>query len=183
VGSGKAEEMYLLNRDNMGGFCSACTTSNTNIVQDVQPPSYLSGCVQPPTGMLTCRYGALTYWNNTVYVPGTNAPLMAYALINGALATTPARSVQAYGNVASPSISANGTTNGIVWVITVGPPPANNGVLRAFDAVSLKLLYASSSAPGGRDTLGPVAHFVTPTLANGKVYVATHAQLVVYGPF
>jgi outer membrane protein assembly factor BamB len=185
VGTGKAEELYLLNRDNMGGFCSSCTTStgNTNIVQDVQPPSYLSGCLQPPSGLLTCRYGALSYWNNTVYVPGTNAPLLAYGLTNGTLASTPVRSVQGYGNVTSPSISANGTTNGIVWILTVGPPPANAGALRAFDAISLKLLYSSTSAAGGRDTLGQVAHFVTPIVANGKVYVATRTQVVAYGLF
>ncbi len=146
VGTGKTEELYLLNRDNMGGFCSDCTTTNTNIVQDVQRPSYLSGCLQPPTGLLTCRYGALSYWNNTVYVPGTNAPLMAYSLINGALATTPLRSIQGYGNVTSPTISANGATNGVVWLLTVGPPPGNAGALRAFDAVTLKLLYSSTQA-------------------------------------
>jgi hypothetical protein len=183
VGTGKTEELWLLNRDNMGGWCSTCTTTNTNIVQDVERPSYLSGCLQPPTGLLTCRYGALTYWNNTVYVPGTNAPLLAYPLTNGVLATTPLRSVQGYGNVNSPSISAHGATNGIVWTITVGPPPVNSGVLRAFDAVTLRLLYASSQAPSGRDTMGSVAHFLTPTVANGKVYVATHTQLVVYGTF
>ena len=183
VGTGKAEEMYVLNRDNMGGFCSTCSTTNTNIVQDIQRPSYLSGCQQPPTGILTCRYGALSYWNKTVYAPGTNAPLLAYPLTNGTLATTPLRSVQGYGAINSPSISANGTTNGIAWVITVSPPPVNNGTLRAFDAVSLKLLYTSDLATGGRDTLGPVAHFVTPTIANGKVYIATHAKLVVYGLF
>ena len=183
VGTGKTEELYVLNRDNMGGFCSSCTTSNTNVVQDVERPSYLSGCLQPPSGLLTCRYGALSYWNNTVYVPGTNAPLLAYPVTNGTLATTPVRSVQGYGNVTSPSISANGTTNGIVWVLTVGPSPANAGALRAFDAVTLKALYTSTAAPGGRDTLGSVAHFITPTVANGKVYVATHTQLVVYGNF
>ena len=183
VGTGKTEELWVLNRDNMGGFCAGCTTSNTNVVQEVQRPSYLSGCVQPPTGLLTCRYGALSYWNNTVYVPGTNAPLMAYALSNGLLATTPVRSTQGYGNVTSPTISANGTTNGLVWILTVGPPPANAGVLRAFDAVTLRQLYASSMAANGRDTLGQVAHFITPTVANGKVYVATKTQLVVYGNF
>ena len=183
VGTGKTEELYVLNRDNMGGFCSGCTTTNTNIVQDVQRPSYLSGCLQPPVGLLTCRYGALSYWNNTVYVPGTNAPLMAYALTNGTLATTPIRSTQGYGNVTSPTISANGAKNGIVWFLTVGPPPANAAILRAFDAVTLKQLYASSMAAGGRDTLGQVAHFITPTVANGKVYVATKTQLVVYGNF
>jgi outer membrane protein assembly factor BamB len=183
VGTGKTEELYVLNRDNMGGFCSNCTNSNTNIVQDVEPPSYLSGCQQPPSGLLTCRYGALAYWNNTVYVPGTNAPLLAYSLTNGTLPTTPLRSVQGYGNITSPSISSNGTSNGIVWSLTVSPAPANNGILRAFDAVTLKLLYSSSTAANGRDALGSVAHFVTPTVANGKVYVATHNQLVVYGNF
>jgi len=181
IASGKTEEMYVLNRDNMGQYCSTCTTTNTNIVQDVQPPSYLSGCVQPPLGLLTCRYGALTYWNGTVYVPGTNAPLMAYPLTNGVLATTPIRTTIGYGNVDSPSISSNGTTNGIVWTITVGPPPANVGALRAYNAVTLAPLYYSTTAPGGRDTLGSVAHFVTPTIANGKVFIATHNQLVVYG--
>ena len=183
VASGKTEEVYVLDRDNVGGFCSGCATINSNIVQEVQRPSYLSGCQQPLTGLLTCRYGALTYWNNTVYVPGTNAPLLAYSLANGTLAATPMRTTQSYGAVDSPSISSNGTTNGIVWIITVGPSPANAGALRAFDAVTLKPLYTSTAAPSGRDTLGSVAHFVTPTIANGKVFVATHTQLVVYGNF
>ncbi len=183
VGTGKTEELFVLNRDNMGGFCSGCTTTNTNIVQEVARPSYLTGCEQPPTGVLTCRYGALSYWNNSIYVPGTNAPLLAYPVANGVVATTPIRSTQGYGNVTSPSISSNGTTNGIVWILTVGPPPANAGVLRAFDAITLKMLYASSQAANGRDTLGQVAHFITPTVANGKVYVATKTQLVVYGNF
>src|SRR5579863_368086 len=183
VASGKTEEMWVLNTADMGGYCSACTstTGNTNIVQDVEPPSYLSGCLQPPTGLLTCRYGALTYWNNTIFVPGTNAPLIAYSLTGGKLATTPLRTTIGYGNVSSPSISSNGTSNGIVWTITVGPPPANVGALRAYNAVTLAPLYYSTSAPSGRDTLGSVAHFVTPTVANGKVYIATHTNLVVYG--
>ena len=183
IASGKTEEMWVLNRDNMGEFCSTCTstTGNTNIVQDVQRPSYLSGCLQPPTGLLTCRYGALTYWNGTVYVPGTEAPLMAYALTNGLLTTTPLRTTQAWGNVNSPSISSNGTTNGIVWIITEGPPPVNLGALRAFNATTLKPIYTSTAAANNRDAMGDMAHFVTPTVANGMVYVATHSNLVVYG--
>jgi outer membrane protein assembly factor BamB len=183
VGSGKTEEIYLLNRDAMGGYCSTCTTSNTNIVQDVQRPSYLTGCQAPSSGPTTCRYGALSYWNNTVYAPGENAPLLAYALSNGTLNATPVRSAIAYGGVGSPSISAANTSNGIAWVVTWGPPPVNNGTLRAFNAVTLKQLYSSDMASGGRDTLGQVAHFLTPTVTNGKVYVATKTQLVVYGLF
>jgi outer membrane protein assembly factor BamB len=178
VGSGKTEELWVVDRDNMGQYCSTCTTTNSNIVQDITPPSYLSGCQQPSSGLWTCRLGSLSYWNNTLYAPGVNAPLLAYPITNGTLATTPVRSVQGFGSIDSPSISANGNNNGIAWVITVSPPPINNGTLRAFDAVTLKALYISSSTA---DTLGQVAHFVVPTVANGKVYVATQTQLVVYG--
>jgi hypothetical protein len=183
IASGKTEEMWVLNPGNMGQFCSTCTatTGNTNILQDVEPPSYLSGCEQPPNAILTCRYGALTYWNNTIYVPGTNSPLIAYSLTNGQLGTTPLRTAIGYSNVNSPSISSNGTTNGIVWVVTEGAPPANVGTLRAYDAVTLKPLYYSTTAANGRDTLGAMAHFATATVANGKVFIATQTQLVVYG--
>jgi len=80
-----------------------------------------------------------------------------------------------YGSGHSPSISANGNTNGIMWVIS-GPQ------LLAFDAVSLKLLYATSQS-GTRDTLPPVGHFVTQTVVNGKVYVGTQTSLEAYGLF
>jgi len=75
----------------------------------------------------------------------------------------------------SPSVSANGTSNGVLWVIT--------GQLLAFDAVSLKLLYTTNQAPNGRDTLPPVGHFVTQTVTNGKVYVGTQNSLEAYGLF
>jgi adhesin/invasin len=62
-----------------------------------------------------------------------------------------------------------------LWVLT--------GQLLAFDAVSLKLLYTTSQAPNGRDTLPAVGHFVTQTVANGKVYVGTRNSLEAYGLF
>lgn len=182
VGSGKTEEIFVLNTDNMGGYCSTCTTTNTNIVQDIQRPSYLTGC-EPPAGggATTCRYGALAYFNNTVYVPGSNAPMLAYPLTNGTLASTPIAATNFHGGLSSPSISANGSSNGILWVVTYGPSPGNVGTLRALNAQTMAGLYSSGAAPNGRDTLGAVAHFVIPTVANGKVYVATRTQLVVYG--
>jgi len=73
----------------------------------------------------------------------------------------------------SPSISANGNTNGIVWLL-------NGNQLDAFNAVSLQLLYTSNQVPG-RDKLPALAHFATQTVANGKVYVATQGSLEAYG--
>ena len=182
VGSAKTEEVFVVNRDDLGGFCSACTTTNSNIVQDIPRPSYLTGCLPPASGgATTCRYGPLSYWNNTVYVPGENAPMLAYPMSSGTLATTPLAATNFHGGIGSPSISANGSSNGILWAVAWGPSPGNLGVLHAFNAVTMAGLYSSAAAPNGRDTLGAVAHFVTPTVANGKVYVATRTQLVVYG--
>jgi hypothetical protein len=73
----------------------------------------------------------------------------------------------------------------MVWVINRSSENnktgANTGTLYAYDAVTLAQLYTSDQAAGGRDALGAVAHFITPTIANGKVYVATQTQLVAYG--
>jgi PQQ enzyme repeat len=183
VASGKAEEVYVLDRDNMGGYCSACTTTNTNILQDVQRPSYMTGCQPSTSGTFTCRHGAISYWNNTIFFPGVNSPLLAYSMVDGVVNSTPVKSAYGYWAVDSPSITSSGTTNGIAWLITVGPGPTSNGTLRAFDPVTLKMLYNSDAAAGGRDTLGQAAHFIVPTVVNGKVYVATQTQLVVYGNF
>src|SRR5260370_21500642 len=100
---------------------------------------------------------------------------MAFPL-SGGLLGTPLKTVGSYaGGNHSPSISANGTSNGVLWVIT--------GQLLAFDAVSLKLLYTTNQAPNGRDTLPPVGHFVTQTVTNGKAFVGTRNSLEAYGLF
>jgi len=121
------------------------------------------------------QFGSAAYWNNTVYFAPDDQPLMALPLSGGLLGTpitTPAKYVGSH----SPSISAKGTSNGIMWVIS-------SPQLYAFDAVSLTKLYSSGEAPGGRDTLPPVGHFITQTVANGRVYVGTRDSLVAYGLF
>jgi hypothetical protein len=57
----------------------------------------------------------------------------------------------------------------------------NAPILTAFNANTLAITYGSNQALANRDTLGPIAHFATPTVANGKVYVGTTTQLAVYG--
>lgn len=191
VASGKAEEVYLLNRDDMGGFCSSCTTgtTNTNIVQDILPPAFLSGClgVAPE---FTCRYGTPSFWSNNstdyIYFAEVPGPLLAYSMTNGVLSSLPAsQSAVSYSGAGTPSISANGTTNSILWAITWQnslPVGTDKGVLHAFDPTNLQTqFYASNLASAGRDSLGFVPDFITPTIANGKVYVATESQLLVYG--
>jgi hypothetical protein len=81
---------------------------------------------------------------------------------------------------ATPSISANGTSNGILWAIENG----STGVLHAYDATNLaNELYNSSQAAGGRDQFQTTANckFVTPMIANGKAFVPTATGVVVFG--
>ncbi len=188
VASAKHEEIYLLNPADMGEFCSSCTASsgNTNILQDILPPASLTGCLGNPPD-LTCRYGSPSYWNNNVYFSEVPGPLMAYGLTatqNGVtLNTSPSsQSPTSYNGVGSPVISANGASNGILWAISWGngAPGKYPGMLRAFDATNLQTqFYAGSLAVGGSN--GFVPSFVTPTVANGKVFVASENQFLVYG--
>jgi outer membrane protein assembly factor BamB len=171
VTSGKDEDLYLINMDSMGGYN---TTDNDQIVQYV------------PGALLGQFFGAPLYWNNYVYFLAHQDYLRSYSLSinssgNSVLSTTPV--AETGGKLTTfglPSISANGNTNGIVWLVrNVSEVPK----LSAYDATALYLLYDTGMASGGRDTLGTVAHFATPTIVNGKVYAGTQTQLVVYGLF
>ncbi len=187
LATGKAEEIYLINRDVMGEYCNNCS-SNTNIVQDVNPPSSLTGCLTV-NNMTTCTYGPPSYWNNNLYFPGVTAPMLAYTMTNngstvmmGSLPSS--QTAGSYAGVGPVSISSNGTSNAIAWSIAWSTQVELNsaGVLRAFDANNVATeFYNSNAASGKRDTLGNTVRYITPTIANGKVYAATESQLVVYG--
>lgn len=157
---GKEGTIYLLNRDNMGHFCDACTQKDTQIVQELQ-----AFAPEP---------GALVYWNNAIYTAGANSPIMALALTNGVLATTPFAASKKIANGHSPVISANGTAAGVLWQI-VGT------TLVALDANTLVKLYGSTQAPNQRDALPTLPHFANLLVANGKVYVGTNTSLVAFG--
>jgi hypothetical protein len=167
VQSGKEGSIFLADRNHLGGY-------DANSDNNLQTLYWEVGGI----------YGAPAYWNSTLYFWGVRDYLKAYSITNGRLSTAPA----ATGSVAinypttTPSVSANGSTNGIVWGIdtsaysTKGP-----AVLRAFDAVSLgDELYDSSQNPA-RDNAGGAVRFSVPTIANGKVFVGTTTMLCVYG--
>jgi hypothetical protein len=81
------------------------------------------------------------------------------------------------------SVSANGSSNGILWAVQRNDVTAP-GVLFAYDprhnGSTLQVLYSSAQA-GTRDTLDLAAKFSIPTVANGKVYVASNSALTIYG--
>src|SRR5262249_5519610 len=125
-----------------------------------------------------------------IYIMGAGDVLKSFTLSNGLLSTSPfAQTSQQFGFPgATPSISANGTQNGIVWVADVhrngtgGHPNSGPAVLHAYDATTLKELYNSSQL-GTVDQLGNPVKFVVPTIANGKVYIGTQTGLYVFGLF
>jgi hypothetical protein len=179
VQGGKEGSVFLINRDNMGGFSS----TGNNVVQELPPGTIGGGSFDTPA-----------YFNNgmqqLIYIMGSADVLKAFTLANGQLSTSPfAQTSQQFGFPgATPSISANGTQNGIVWVADVhkngtgGHPNSGPAVLHAYDATTLQELYNSSQL-GTVDQLGNAVKFVVPTIANGKVYIGTQTGLYVFGLF
>lgn len=136
------------------------------------------------------------YWNNVVYVaPGQKTSsqsnfFMALPMSQGILSPLPPTSAsrETLGpQGATPVLSANGTSNAVLWLIDTSgafATPNNNGpaILRAYDPNDLsKELYDSTQAANQRDTAGSAVKFTVPTVANGKVYVGTQTELDVYG--
>ena len=157
---GKEGTIYLLNRDNMGHFCSKCKKADTQIVQEMQAFS-------PETG-------ALVYWNNAIYTSANASPITAFALTNGTLGKEPLAQSKKVAGGHSPVISSNGGSAGVLWQL-------DGSTLDAYDSTTLVRVYESSQAPNKRDVLPPLPHFANIMVANGKVYVGTNNSLVVFG--
>jgi uncharacterized protein YjdB len=175
IGAGKQGTIYLLDRDNLGKYCVDCTSTDTQIVQEVQ-------------GALTSSFDNFSnpaYFDGMVYFGATDESLRAFSIAGGVLSTSPVSvSPTTFGYPGTePAVSANGSTNGIVWAIEAGQSGStSSAVLHAYDATDLgKELYNSAQAANGRDTAGDGVKFTVPTVANGKVYVGTETELDVYG--
>ncbi len=165
VGAGKDGHIYLANRDMMGKF----NTNNDNGIYQEIDSNGLGGGV----------WASPAYFNNTLYYGAVNDTIRAFTISNAKLVTPAAsRSAESYGYPgATPSISANGTSNGIVWTVQNN----GNGVLYAYDATNLgNELYNSNQAANGRDNFAD-NKFITPMIANGKVYVGTPNGVIVFG--
>ncbi|MEX3934140.1 pyrrolo-quinoline quinone [Paraburkholderia phymatum] len=164
LGAGKDATIYVVNRDSMGKF----NASANNVFQQI-------------SGQLTgLEFGMPAYFNNTVYFGSIGDSIKAFGVSGAGLTTTPtSRTPTSFGTPgATPSISANGNANGIVWALENG----DFAVLHAYDATNLAVeLYNSNQAAGGRDQFGAGNKFITPMIANGKVYVGTQNSVAVFG--
>jgi len=180
VEMGKEGKMYLVDRNNMGKFCSTCTSIDTNIVQEV--PGASNGV-----------WGSPAFWNNTVYFGGgrdgaASDHIKAWSFNannSGLLSTSPvSQSSQLFSfPTATPIISANATTNGILWILDNSQYASRCcQILYAFNANNLgTVLYNSNQAANSRDVPGGAVKFSSPVVANGKVYVGSQASVSAFG--
>jgi hypothetical protein len=164
VGAGKDSNIYVVDRDSMGKF----NASANNIYQQIS--NALAGSV----------FSSPAYFNNTVYYGASGDSIKAFAISNallGSTSTSQSAHVFPYPGT-TPSISANGTSNAILWAAENTDP----AVLHAYDATNLaNELYNSNQAAGGRDQFGTGNKFIVPTVINGKVYVGTTTGVGVFG--
>jgi len=164
VGAGKDGHLYVINQANMGKF----SMSNNAIWQDLT--TALPGGV----------WSTPAYFQSTVYYGDVGSTLKAFGIQHALLATTYTSQTSmsfAYPGT-SPAVSANGSSNGIVWAVENSTP----AVLHAFTATNLATeLYNSNQAASGRDHFGAGNKYMTPTIANGKVYVGTPTGVAVFG--
>jgi len=171
LAAGKPGLFYLLDRGALGGF----HTSGDQVVQEV--------AVAPNTTQIIGGiFGQPALWGGNLYVAAIDNPLQQYTIANAAISTAPqsqsAHSFAARG--ATPSVSANGATNGVVWALDISAYPTGPAVLYAYDATNLgQQLYASPSSGGG--AAGTAVKFTVPTVANGRVYVGGQASVTVFG--
>ena len=168
VQAGKTGTIYLLDRDHLGGY----NTTSDQAVQELQDAVGARGVWSSPA-----------YWNGTVYYWGQFDHLKAFPMSNGLLSANPVKSSESQGFPgATPSISANGNTQGIVWTIdSSGYVNGAAAILRAHDAANVTRTLYSSTANSLRDKAGGAVKFAVPTIANGKVYVGAAGELDVYG--
>lgn len=190
VGGSKQGYFWMIDRTAMSLYSS----TGNNTVQFLKLPG-TSACGQ-------CLYTTPAYWNGAVYVNAIGGPVLELQLASGLLPATPttsgnppaatavptSQSAEIYKFPgATPSVSASGATNGLLWTLDNNANGTNNGsaplgpaILRAYDATNLATtLYSSATLPA--DTGGNAVKFMVPVIANGHVYVAGASQLTVYG--
>ena len=172
VGAGKSGEghvtpggkIYLIDRDNMGRFNAA---SDGQIVQVI-------------TNAIGGSYSTPAFWNSTLYFGAAKGDtLKAFAVSGGLINTNPIKASTTFtGFGATPVITANGSQNGIVWLIQTDTASAT---LHAYNATNVAQELYNSSQFASRDNPGLPVKFTAPAVANGKVYIGTQSSLAVFG--
>jgi len=166
----KSGTIYLIDATRMGRFNPQ---GNSNILQSL--PAATGGV-----------WGSAAWWNNTLYLSGAYDRVKAFSFDpeSQRFETSPSSEAGTAFRFpgSTPSISADGDLNGIVWVLQVDAyVDGGAAVLRAYNARDLAQELYNSNEHFTRDNPGGAVKFSIPTIANGKVYVGTQTRLSVYG--
>jgi hypothetical protein len=164
IGGGKDGTLYVLNRDQLGGLGDAGSVQRIALGNQI--------------------FSTPAYWNNSVYISAVSEPLTAWQLNGSGVFTHAGQSAALFGYpAATPTVSAQGTQHGIVWMLDDSSfctnwwmqPPCGPAVLHAFDAANVANELWNSAQHAG-DAAGYPVKFSVPTVANGKVYVGTRGN-------
>ena len=163
AGAGKDNNLYIVNRDSMGKF-----NPNRNKIYQQLTAALPGGVWSSPA-----------FFNGMLYFGPVNQPILGFQFRQARLLATPVAQTTTMFKYpgATPSISANKNQDAILWA-TENTNPA---VLHAYNAVNLREIYNTNQASGGRDHFGAGNKFITPLIANGKVYVGTTTGVGVFG--
>jgi hypothetical protein len=164
VGAGKDGNIYVVDRAGMGKF-----NANSNAIYQ-ELPSAVGSVFSSPA-----------WFNGKLYYGGVSDTLKAFTFSGGMFGTTPSNTALSFPYPGTtPSISANGSSNGIVWAAE----NSGTAVLHAYDAGNLSTeLYNSNQAANNRDHFGAGNKFIVPMVVNGKAYVGTTNGVGVFGLF
>lgn len=163
VGAGKDSNLYVVDRTNMGKF----NTKSNNLYQEL-------------VGVLPSGVWAMpAAFNNSIYYGPKNSQILKFQFNNAKLSTSAvAKTTTSFAYPgATPSISANAGQNAILWA----SENTNPAVLHAYNAKTLVEIYNTNQAANGRDQFGAGNKYITPMIANGKVYVGTTNGVGVFG--
>jgi hypothetical protein len=164
IGAGKDGNIYVVDRDSMGKF-----NASTNKIWQQLNGAVAGGIWSTPA-----------YFNGSVYYADVGGALKAFAVTQAKLgsAVQSQSATQFVYPGTAPSVSANGIANGIVWAHENTSP----AVLHAYEAANLAHeLYNSNQAAGNRDQFGAGNKYITPTVADGKVFIGTANSVAVFG--
>lgn len=158
VGIGKQPTLYLADINNMGN------TGTGNFVQSFAADSSSGDTVGKSP----------VYWQGPslqyLFVLHAGNPTKSYQFTGSSINTAPlgTASYSIQDRCGGLSLSANGTTNGVLWEID------DDSKMRAYDAVNFPKVLCTNS-------IGSYVKMTCPTIANGKVYVGTASDLYVFG--
>jgi hypothetical protein len=205
VAGGKMGKLYFVNSTNLGHentgdtgaiqtleWGAASTPGGTPLVSTyLSPPCTYS--TPNPTAMINPFeiFGTSGYFNGSIYLgitpTGSSVPsgIRQFTYTGGVWVpgTDTSQYTQENTRGATPFLSANGTSDGILWMLDQGQPLQNTGTsgtttatLRAYDATDLSnQLYNSNTNPS--DVPGYGIKFTSPVVANGKAYISTGHDL------